>query len=158
MPITRETPDVFISYAEEDKNTADAVYRWLQESHILCWMWPNNQQSGVDYPGQITQAIDQSQIFLLIWSNYAACSQQILREITQAGQQNKKILSFRIKEVEPEGSFAFFLSIPHWCNAFLKPLVFYRNELTEAVRSLLGKAMVIESQHNQEMLFPQKSF
>lgn len=57
---------VFISYSNEDKAVADAVCAALEVENIGCWIAPRDVQGGRPYSCQITQAIRETRVLLLI--------------------------------------------------------------------------------------------
>ncbi|HUS85568.1 MAG TPA: toll/interleukin-1 receptor domain-containing protein, partial [Anaerolineales bacterium] len=60
--------DVFISYSSEDKIVADAVVAALENRGIRCWYAPRDIKAGTDWGESITDAISESALMLLIFS------------------------------------------------------------------------------------------
>jgi len=59
--------DVFISYATEDKITADAVCFGLEKEGIRCWMAPRDILPSDNYDDAIIQAIDIARVMVVIF-------------------------------------------------------------------------------------------
>jgi hypothetical protein len=50
--------DVFISYAYDDKSTADAVRAALEAGVVRCWMAPRDVPPGTPWADAVDYAID----------------------------------------------------------------------------------------------------
>src|SRR6185312_10290503 len=114
--------DVFISYSSLDKAAADTVCALLEADGVRCWIAPRDVQAGVSYAGCIIDAINDSRAMVLIFSGNANASPQIEREIERAANHRLPILPFRIENVAPEKALEYFLSTPHWLDAYTPPL------------------------------------
>ncbi len=66
--------DVFISYAEEDKQVAEQVCRTLEKEGVRCWMAPRDVKVGDDYEEAILDAIASSPLLVLILSKHSNAS------------------------------------------------------------------------------------
>ncbi|PYS70477.1 MAG: hypothetical protein DMF73_12795 [Acidobacteria bacterium] len=60
--------NVFISHSSQDKPVADAVCAALERASIRCWIAPRDVQPGRSFAGEITRAIQHSQVMVLIFS------------------------------------------------------------------------------------------
>jgi mannitol/fructose-specific phosphotransferase system IIA component (Ntr-type) len=130
--------DVFISHASSDKAIADAVCVALENSAIRCWIAPRDVQAGRSFAGEITRAIQQSKVMVLIFSAHSNDSEQVLREVQLAVNSHLHIIQFRIKDVHLNDDLEYFLSTPHWLDALTPPLEKHLERLQNAIRSLLG--------------------
>ena len=92
----KTTRPVFISYANEDQVVADGVRAALEEGGVLCWIAPRDVKGGRPYSGQITQAIREAQVLLLILSAASNRSKHVLREVERAAHCQNHLLTFRI--------------------------------------------------------------
>jgi len=54
--------DVFISYAAEDKATADAVCDTLEAEGIRCWIAPRDVLPGMGYAEAIIEAVREGRL------------------------------------------------------------------------------------------------
>ncbi len=102
--------DVFISHSSQDKTLADAVCAALESSEIRCWIAPRDVQPGRSFSGEITRAIQHSQVMVLIFSAHSNGSDQVLREVQLAANSHLHILQFRIQEVVPNDDLEYYLS------------------------------------------------
>jgi serine/threonine protein kinase len=112
---------VFISYSNEDKAMADAVCAALEADNIGCWIAPRDVQGGRPYSGQITQAIREARILLLILTGAANRSKHVLREVERAAHCQNHLLTFRVEPIAPGDDLAYFLGADQWVDGF-RPL------------------------------------
>src|SRR5215470_15875907 len=68
--------DVFISYSQVDKTTADAACATLERAGIRCWVAPRDITPGDEWSAAIIKAIDQGRAMVLIFSQNANNSRQ----------------------------------------------------------------------------------
>jgi hypothetical protein len=129
--------DVFISHSSKDKPTADAVCALLESDGLRCWIAPRDVQAGVSYAGAIIDAINECRAMVLIFSGAANASPQIEREIERAANRRIPLLPFRIENVTPQHGLEYFLSTPHWLDAFTPPLETHIRELARQLHALL---------------------
>ena len=137
--------DVFISHSAQDKAVADAVCAALERAAVRCWIAPRDVQPGRSFAGEITRAIQQSKVMVLIFSGSSNNSQQVLREVQLAVSSHLHILQFRIEDVRPNDDLTYFLSTPHWLDAMTPPLETHLERLVTAVQALLGAGEVEEA-------------
>lgn len=135
--MTATTRDVFISYSQQDKLTADAICATLESAAIRCWIAPRDVQPGRSFAGEITRAIQASKIMVLIFSAHSNQSEQVLREVQLAVDSHLHIIQFRIEDVPASDDLKYFLSTPHWLDALTLPLKHHFGRLVSSVRALL---------------------
>jgi hypothetical protein len=131
------TSDVFISYSKFDKATADAVCARLETDGLTCWIASRDILPGVDWGEAIIDAIAECKIMVLIFSGHANTSIQIKREVERGINHNLVVIPFRIEDVPPSKTLEFFISTPHWLNAFPPPLDSHLDYLVRVVRKNL---------------------
>jgi uncharacterized protein with WD repeat len=132
------TFDVFISYSSHDKPTADAACAALEASGIRCWIAPRDMSPGQQYGEAIIDAIENAKVFVLILSGSANTSPQISREVERAVSKGLVIVPVRIEDVAPSRNLEYFVSSPHWLDAFPPPREKYFLKLVDSVRAQLG--------------------
>ena len=135
----RPAHDVFISYAAEDKPTADAACATLEARGIRCWISPRDVLAGKDYAEVIVDAIGESALMVLVFSSHANDSPHIRREAERAVSKGKPIIPLRIEDVQPSRAMEYFLSTPHWLDALTPPLEQHLEHLAETVQILLKR-------------------
>jgi WD40 repeat protein len=129
--------DVFISYSSQDKPTADAACAALESANIRCWIAPRDVTLGRDYGESIIDAIENARVFILILSSNANASGQIKREVERAVSKGLPIIPVRIEDVVPSRTLEYFISSPHWLDAFPPPRERYFAKLIVSVLALL---------------------
>jgi hypothetical protein len=129
--------DVFISHSTKDKTVSDAVCGALENGGIRCWVAPRDVQPGRSFAGEITRAIQESKIMVLIYSAHSNNSEQVLREVQLAVSSHLHIIQFRIEDVLLNDDLKYFLSTPHWLDALTPPLETHLRKLEGAIKKLL---------------------
>src|SRR5689334_17458059 len=93
--------DVFISHSKHDATVADAICHRLEAAGIRCWIAPRDIRPGQNWSGAIVQAINQASIMVLVFSQHANESPQVLRELERAANKGAAIIPFRIEDLIP---------------------------------------------------------
>ena len=130
--------DVFISYSSHDKPIADGVCATLEQNGLRCWIAPRDIVPGAEWSTSIIQALEESRAFVLVLSHSANESNQIKREVERAVHNALPIIPYRIEDVMPEDALEYFISTPHWMDAFTPPVEAHAQDLADALKRLLG--------------------
>jgi TolB-like protein/Tfp pilus assembly protein PilF len=130
--------EIFISHSAKDKDVADAICAELEHAGIRCWMAPRNVQPGRSFAGEITRAVQQSKVMVLVFSAHSNNSEQVLREVQLAVEAHLSVVQFRIEDVAPNDDLKYFLGTPHWLDASSPPLRNHIQSLLTAVPRLLS--------------------
>ena len=141
-PIFRERPKllhaVFISHSSDDIALAELICGALEANGIRCWIAPRDVQGGRAYSGQITQAIREACVVLVVLSGSANRSKNVLREVERGAHCQNHLLTFRIESVTPSDDLAYFLGADHWVNGFEPlPVSLHFPTLIQHARALL---------------------
>jgi hypothetical protein len=131
--------DVFISYSSKDKPIADATCAMLEQNGIRCWIAPRDILPGKTWAGSIIEAINVSRLMVLVFSGHCNTSPQIEREVERAINRGIPIIPMRIEDVQPTDSLSYYISTPHWLDAFSPPLEQHLLRLVEVVRVFNAK-------------------
>ena len=75
---------IFISYAHQDKRTADIIAKTCKAQKIDYFFDRHNLNIGDIYPEEIYNYINSADLFILCWSENAAKSSYVKKEYTQA--------------------------------------------------------------------------
>jgi len=129
--------DVFISYSNKDKNTADAVCSIMEQNGIRCWMAPRNITPGLPFAEAIIDGIKGSRIFVLIYSSNSNNSSQVIKEVDRAVQYKLAIIPFRLEDVPMTKQLEYYVSNVHWMDALTPPLEEHIGKLCRVVKILL---------------------
>ena len=129
--------DVFISFASSDKTVADAICNLLERREIRCWMAPRDICPGATWAGEIVDAIAASKVAIVVVSDAANESPQVLREVERAVESELIIIPFRIDDIHLSKSLKYFMSSCHWLDALTPPLEAHIKQLAVVVSGFL---------------------
>lgn len=93
---------VFLSYAEEDREIAHRVRRNLLRQGITVWVAQQDIQSGADFHAAIQRGIEEADNLVYLLSPDAIASDYCDLELTLALQYHKRIIPLFISPVPPE--------------------------------------------------------
>jgi ribosomal protein L40E len=131
------THKVFICHSSHDIAVAETICATLESKHIQCWIAPRDVLPGALWGEAVADAIDESQIVILVLSSNSCSSPQVIREVERAASNNTPIVPLRIDNVIIPKAIGFFVSSRHWLDAQTPPLEKYMLRLTDTVRQLL---------------------
>ena len=131
--------DVFISYSNKDKLSADAICNHLEQNGIKCWIAPRDIGPGLVWAEEIVKAITSSKVFVLVFSENANRSNHVFREIERAIGNAIPVIPVRVDPVLPDGALEYFLGAAHWLDAFPPPLDRHFGTLSASISGLLAK-------------------
>lgn len=131
--------EVFVSYAHQDKVTADAVCALLEQRGIRCWIAPRDIEPGADWGAAVINAIKSCRAVVLVFSAAANTSPQILREVERAVHLGVPVIPVRLEDVMPEGALEYHLGTVHWLDAMNPPLEAHLHRLADALLLLLNR-------------------
>jgi len=128
---------IFISYSSKNKVIADAVCHKLEERKMKCWMAPRDITPGANYAEELIKAIDNSTLFVLIFSEDSNKSPHVLRECERAVSRGIPIVPFRISDILPGEALQYFIGPQHWLDAITAPCAAHIDRLADTVHILL---------------------
>jgi hypothetical protein len=129
--------DVFISYAEKDRGTADAICNRLESGGVKCWMAPRDIIPGSTFEGAIMNAIGSSRIMVLVLSGHANRSEHVPREVKAACDKGLKVIPFWVKGKALTRVLEYYLDSVQRLDARAAPTEKHLELLTELVRDSL---------------------
>ena len=133
--------DVFLSYSM-GQGGRHAVCHALERNRIRVWMAPRDVMAGVGRAQSIIGAMNGARVMVLVFSGNANGSPQIEREVERAVHKGIPVVPVRIEDVAPSEALEFFISAPHWLDAFPPPFEQHLEKLAEAVKRLLESGFV----------------
>jgi len=136
--------DVFVSYSTKDKAITDTIVSSMEQNQIRCWYAPRDIKPSEDWAKAISNAIEQSKVFLLIFSGNSNQSQRVLDELNLAISQEITILPFRIENLEPDGAMRLHLSSRHWLDAYDPSWESHLKKLIHTVSATLETTITAE--------------
>jgi serine/threonine protein kinase len=125
--------DVFISYSQADRKTAEAICRSLEQAHITCWIAPRNIPPGKTWAEFIPDAIAHSRAMVLVLSASANDSRQVKKEVDIADNKRVPIIPFRIEDVPLSKALEYHLAGTQWLEAYTAPLSGHLQRLVATV-------------------------
>jgi len=134
--------DVFISHSSKNKKVADAVTSGLESRGIRCWIAPRDIVPGEDYAKQIINGIQNTKVFILIFSKDANHSNFVLKEVERAVSHGIAIIPFRIEDFMPTDSMELYISSAHWLDAITPDMKNHIKKLGDATFAILDKPFV----------------
>lgn len=130
--------DVFISYSSQNKEAAQAICHTLEQNAIRCWMAPRDIPGGAHYGDVIDDAIKNSRVVVVLFSEPAAASPWVTGELNIAFEEQKTIIPFRLDNTPLKGQSRVMLSQKHWIDAYPDYQTKFV-DLVSAVSSSLGR-------------------
>jgi hypothetical protein len=140
--------DVFISHSTNDKQVADAVCAAMESKNLRCWIAPRDIPAGASWGASIVEGIEDSRAMLLVFSQHANRSDQVLREVERAVAKKKTIVPLRIDREPMRKDYEYFLASCHWLDATDGALEDHLAGLTRRVRQLLLERAEDDADHN----------
>lgn len=120
--LKKATWDIFISHASSDKATADSLVDMLEARGVNCWIAPRNIRPGQDYGEAILRGIEESVMFVLVFSASADASKHVLREVDRAIGFDKVIVPIKFDMSLPTGGMNYRLCTVQWVNSSKVPI------------------------------------
>jgi formylglycine-generating enzyme required for sulfatase activity len=139
---------VFISYANEkgdnindgsDRQIADMICSALESEHIRCWIDHRDIMPGEKWVNAMFNAVEQSKIMVLVFSENANRSQWVEDEITYALDEKIRIIPFRVEKVIPRGALRVLKVRSQWIDAQQPTRQNDLKRLVDAVHTYLEK-------------------
>jgi len=134
----RQDQHVFVSHANQDHAWAGAACAALEQQGLRCWIAPRDMRAGVDWPAQIIEAISHAALMVLILSEHANRSSQVLREVDRAVNHNVNVLALRIGDFALSKNLEYFISMCHWLDARPDAMAAGLDDLCVHARVIVG--------------------
>jgi len=110
----RQPKATFLSHSSEDHPLAEQLCGSLEVRGFACWIAPRDIAPGQPYALGCLQGIAESSSLLLLASETALASVQVLSEVEQAHKRAKPIYTVLIPPAKVRGEMDFYLSRLHW--------------------------------------------
>ena len=140
MNIPRYRYEVFISYS--DRPQAEEVCGVLEGRSLRCFMAHRDILPGAEWIDAIVDAINNSRLFVFIFSSSSNASTYVVRELEQAVRKHIPIIPLRIEEVPVSKDIEFLLSTAQWLDALTTPRERHLKHLAETTVRLLSEHVV----------------
>lgn len=113
--------DVFISYSSHDQKVVEGLCAYLEQHKIRCFVAYRDIPRGVVWARAIVEALDESRMMVVVFSDHFNNSDQVDREIELASEDRKPILTLRITDDVFKGAKKYYLKNINWIDAFPNP-------------------------------------
>ena len=128
--------DVFISYSSDDQKIVEGLSAYLEQHGVRCFVAYRDIPKGTVWAEKITEAIENSKLMVVVFSEHFNSSKQVDREIEMSIEEGKPILTFKIQNADFKGTKKYFLNNLNWIDAFPNPKEYF-GELLNSIQSLL---------------------
>lgn len=125
--------DVFICHSSKDADWALKICSSLEnEAGVRCWIAPRNITGGKLYAEEIVDAIENTQVFVFVFSRNSNVSNHVVSEVNHAFNANKPIIPFCIDDSTMRSLFEYYTNTIQRISAYPDPLEKIK-DLKEAV-------------------------
>jgi hypothetical protein len=125
--------DVFISYSPKDSAYAETLCQGLEKRGLKCWIAPRDVPANASFAAGVLDGLNQSRVFLLIFSSSSNHSEYIARQVKLAA--GKSMICLRIEDVQPQPPLD--LSLP--ALQILDVFTLQPEEILDKLFSLIGR-------------------
>jgi len=129
--------EIFISYSSKEKEVASLVRETLENNGITCWMAPESIPASSGYASEITEAIANAKVVVLILSQPSMDSRWVAKEVDFAICENKPIIPFHIDDSKLNRTFQLYLNNVQHIDAY-KRIKLALGDLLDNVTALIG--------------------
>ena len=130
--------DVFISYSSKDQKVVEAMCAYLEQHKVRCFVAYRDIPKGVVCAKAIVEALDESKMLVVVFSEEFNLSDQVDREIELASEDKKPILTYRISDAMFKGAKKYYLKNINWIDAFPHPETMF-DSLLDNICKLIGR-------------------
>src|SRR6476660_837229 len=109
--------EIFISYRRVDAAWARLLHSQLKAEGVEAW-YDALVGPGQDWRLATAKALEDSQIFVLLFSENVAQSSDMAKELAAATLEKKLIIPVRLQNIAPKGAFLYELASRNWINAY----------------------------------------
>ena len=132
--------DVFISYSSKDQKVVEAMCAYLEQYKVRWFVAYREIPKGVVWARAIVEALDESKMMVVVFSEEFNMSDHVDREIELASEDKKPILTFRVSDVMFKGAKKYYLKNINWIDAFPHPETMF-DSLLDNVCKLIGRPL-----------------
>ena len=104
---------VFVSFSSKD-GFAGKVVDVLERQGARCFYAPRDIREGRSYPQEIIAAIDACDLFVLVLTQHANDSHQVVREVNAAVSRGKRIIPLKFGSVNLGNDMEYYLGVCQW--------------------------------------------
>jgi hypothetical protein len=138
MAETASKYDIFVSYRKADRELVASVVRRLETRGVAVW-YDAQIEGGADWRETIVEALAQSDMLAIFFSEECNSSRQLKKELAVADSLAKPVIPILIENTQPRGAYLYELADRNWIQIFPDPMA-HMDELVEHLASLAGKS------------------
>jgi len=112
--LSADKKSVFISHSSKDKQTAMLVRQALERNDIGYWISSRDIPPNADWAKEITKGLEAAELVVLILSENAVESEEVLKELTLASGMKMPVVTINIDNVKPKAGFKYHLAVKQW--------------------------------------------
>lgn len=131
------SPDVFISFYNQDEAVASKVHAALNKAGIDCFFSSDSIRGGSQFYLAIEKALKASKVVVLVLSSRTEKSTWVAKELNQSINLGKAIIPFQIEE-KVDGAIEFMVNTEQHVRGWPGPKSEHLDDLVRAVRRALG--------------------
>ncbi len=151
--------NIFISHSTIDGELANFLCESFEARGLSCWIAPRNIMPGAEWATSITNAINEANVFFVLYSKNSIKSSQVTKEIGIADRKGKYMLPYKIDDTEPEGAFDYYLTGCQWVIVDPSSGDYKIDELCEIIRKIVkqnGATRTAENNNVTQPVAPEK--
>jgi hypothetical protein len=92
--------DIFISYSSKDRGKAEQLTELLASAGLSVWIDKHGIEAATSWSSEIVDAIDATKVLIVLLSSNSVTSVNVVKEVSLAAEQKKKILPLDLEPVE----------------------------------------------------------
>jgi len=109
---------VYIYYCSKNYSEATKICIFLESKGINCWMSPRNVLSSLDYTTQVTAAINDSALSILVATNETNNIDTLPNELNIIATKKKTLISFKIESFDISNALLYYYKEVKPINAY----------------------------------------
>jgi uncharacterized membrane protein YeaQ/YmgE (transglycosylase-associated protein family) len=109
---------IFISHASKDDKVAKVICTALENRGHKCWIASRDVGPGQNYMNAIVHAIRAAKVMVLVFTDNANRSDEILKELALASKYKVNVIPARVDDVVPSEAFELEFATRQWIDLF----------------------------------------
>jgi hypothetical protein len=130
--------DIFVSYRRTDRELVAKVVSRLEQRGVSTW-YDADIEGGADWRETIVEALTQSGMLVVFFSDACNGSRQLKKELAVADSLEKPVVPILIEDTQPKGAYLYELADRNWIQAW-PDAASKVEELVDLLAGLAGKA------------------
>ncbi len=114
--------DVFVGHSSSDREFCARLVNQLEQRGARCFVAPGDLSDGEATAAAVDEAVQSSAVFLLIVTEAASGSAELIREVESADRNAVPVVALRVDRAEASGLLSFYAPDPRWvdCSGVVK--------------------------------------